>query len=144
MFDFNVALRTTVLLVDDDTQELNVRALTMKMSGLSVVTANSPIEAISIINRTVFRRIDVVVIDYHMSEMNGCILAEYLKGRYRELKIVLYSAALYIPKDEMTSVDAFVSKDNGIDALLTNITGLRKIASGTSGGVHQSLVAWSI
>jgi DNA-binding NtrC family response regulator len=122
MINFTVAVRTTVLLVDDDIQQLDLLALTMKMSGFSVVTASSPIEAISLMNEDSFRKIDVVVIDYHMSAMNGCILAAYLKARYPELKIALYSGALDIPVDEMENLDGFTSKSDGLDALLSKIT----------------------
>jgi DNA-binding NtrC family response regulator len=122
MINFTVAVRTTVLLVDDDIQQLGLLALTMKMSGFSVVTASSPIEAISLMNEDGFRKIDVAVIDYHMPVVNGCVLAEYLKARYPELKVTLYSGALDIPEDEMMSLDGFISKSDGIDALLSRIT----------------------
>ena len=46
MIDFRVAVRTTLLLVDDDIQQLDLLAFTMKMSGFTVVTASSPIEEI--------------------------------------------------------------------------------------------------
>jgi hypothetical protein len=57
-----------------------------------------------------------------MPVVNGCILAEYLKARYPELKVALYSGALDIPEDEMMSLDGFISKSDGIDALLSKIT----------------------
>jgi CheY-like chemotaxis protein len=97
------------------------------MSGFSVVTANSPIEAILLMNEHTFRKIDVAVIDYHMPAMDGCILAAYLKARYPELKVALYSGALDIPEDEMMSLDGFISKSNGIDALLSKITEFEQI-----------------
>jgi CheY-like chemotaxis protein len=127
MINFTVAVRTTVLLVDDDMQQLDLLALTMKMSGFSVVTASSPIEAISLMNEHSSCKIDVAVIDvavidYHMPAMNGCILAAYLKGRYPELKVALYSGALDIPEDEMMKLDGFTSRSDGIDALLSKIT----------------------
>ena len=57
-----------------------------------MITAKSPIEAMSLTSEPIFGKIEVAVIDYHMALMNGCILAEYLKARYPEIKIVLYSA----------------------------------------------------
>jgi DNA-binding NtrC family response regulator len=122
MIDFRVAIRTTLLLVDDDIQQLDLLDLTMKMSGFSVVTANSPMDAISLMNEHTIRKIDVAVIGYHMPVMNGCVLAAYLKARYPELKIVLYSAALDVPEGEMMSLDGFISKGEGIGALLSKIT----------------------
>jgi CheY-like chemotaxis protein len=121
MIDFRVAIHTTILLVDDDTQHLDRRAFTLKMYGFSVVNAISPHEAISIMNENSSRKIDVAVLDYHMPKMNGCILAEYLKARYPELKIVLYSGTPEIPEQEMSSIDVFVPKEDGIAALLAKI-----------------------
>ena len=120
MIDLSIAVRTTVLLVDDDFRQLSLLTLIMKMSGFSVAAANSPTEAISLLNAD-GRKIDVAVIDYNMPVMNGCILAAYLKARYPEIKVVLYSGAFDIPVEERTSLDGFISKSEGIDALLYKI-----------------------
>jgi CheY-like chemotaxis protein len=97
------AVRRPILLVDDDIQQLDLLALTMKTSGFSVVTASTPIEAISLINDHCLREIDAAV------GMNGCVLAAYLKARCPELKIVSYSGARDISQDEKMRVDAFIS-----------------------------------
>jgi DNA-binding NtrC family response regulator len=126
MINFKDAIRTTVLLVDDDKRQLELRAITMKMSGFSVVTAIGPREAISIMNDPSSRRVDVAVIDYHMPVMNGCILSEYLKTRYPELKVILCSGAIDISEAEMSSVDAFVSKSEGPCGLLAKMAEVRQ------------------
>lgn len=131
VIDFRVAIRTTVLLVDDDTRHLDLRALTLKMYGFSVVNVTTPQEAISVMNENPSRKIDVAVLDYHMPVTNGCVLAEYLKARYPTLKIVLYSGTLEIPEHEMISVDAFVPKADGIRALLVKVAGFGQNASGS-------------
>ena len=82
MINPKVAVRTPILLMDDDIQQLDLLALTMKTSGFSVITASTPVEAISLINELCLREIDVAV------GMNGCVLAAYLKARCPELKIV--------------------------------------------------------
>jgi DNA-binding NtrC family response regulator len=122
VINLKIVVRTTLLLVGDHIQQLNLLALTMKMSGFSVVTASSPMEAISMMNEHGLRKIDVAVIDYHMPIMNGCVLAAYLKARYPELKIVLRSGAPDISQAEMMSADGFISKSDGIGALLSKIT----------------------
>ena len=132
MINFKVAVRTTVLLVDDDIQQLDLLALTMEMSGFSVVTASSPIEAISLMNEYSSRKIDIAVIDYHMPVINGCILAIYLKARYPELKVALYSGALDIPEDEMMNLDGFIPKSDGIGALLSKITEFGQVDAASS------------
>lgn len=121
MIDFRLAVRTTVLVVDKDISHLELRNRAMEMAGFSVISASGPREAISILSANSLRRIDVVVLAYHLPGMNGCILAEYLKDQYPKLKIVLYTGVLDIPEDEMGSIDVFVPKADGIRALLAAI-----------------------
>jgi DNA-binding NtrC family response regulator len=125
MVDFDLAIRTTLLLVDDDTHQLRLRALTLKMSGFTVLGAGSPTQAISMMAHPA-RKVDLVVLDYEMPEMNGCVLADYLRARHPELKIILYSGALAIPKGEMGSVDLFVPKGDGVQSLLARISELAR------------------
>ena len=72
-------------------------------------------------NQSHLPKINLAVVDDHMPVMNGCILAEYLKARYPELKVLLYSGALEIQEDEMLAVDPFVSKSEGIVAVVAEI-----------------------
>ena len=123
MLDFRIAVRTTVLLVDDDPVNVDTCSLALEMNGFAVVSVTSPYEAISIMNENSQRKIDVAILDFHMPLMNGCILADYLKARYPELKIVLYSGSLDIREQEMSSIDVFVPKGDGIAALLAKIAG---------------------
>lgn len=126
MIDLKVAVRTTVLLVDDDIQQLELHALTMKMSGFAVVTASSPVQAISILKENC-HRIDVAVIDHYMPGMNGCVLAQYLKTSYPGLNTVVYTGALDIKEDDMVGVDVFVSKNDDIDYLLAKVAELGRV-----------------
>ena|SRR5437899_664218 len=107
-----------VLLVDDDLRHLELHAQIMKMSGFSVITAPGPMEAMSIVAETI-DIFDIAVIDYHMPIMNGCLLAARLKSMCPEMKIVLHSSAVAVPESEMTSVDTFIPKSDGIAPLIT-------------------------
>ena len=127
MVDLNLAIRTTLLLVDDDVQQLELRALVLKMSGFTVLTASSPVEAISIMAQHPAAKVDVAILDYEMPGMNGCVLADYLRERYPELKIILHSGAPHIPESEMGSVDAFVAKGAGVTTLLEGVSMLAEL-----------------
>ncbi len=109
-----------VLLVDDEPLQLEVRAEVLKMCGFLVVTAPGPTEAMSII-AAMTEKIDVAVLDYQMPIMNGCILADKLRSRRPEVKIILHSGAFDIPQQEMTSVDLFIPKSEGVTALIENV-----------------------
>jgi CheY-like chemotaxis protein len=122
MINIKIAIHTTLLLVDDDIDQLELRALVLKMSGFTVLTASSPVEAISIMTQGRGDTVDVAVVEYHMPVTNGCVLAEYLRSRYPDLKIILHSAALDIQKSEMSSVDVFVPKSESIAPLLAQVS----------------------
>jgi CheY-like chemotaxis protein len=133
MVDYEVAIHTTLLLVDDDKQQLELRSLVLKKSGFVVLTAASPIEALAILAQPHGRKVSAAILDYEMPVMNGCVLADYLKARYPDLKIILHSGLLDIPESEMSSVDSFVPKGGGIVRLLGEISPMRNTArSGSS------------
>jgi DNA-binding NtrC family response regulator len=127
--DFKVTIRTTLLLVDDDLIQLDLRARVLRMSGFDVITAGNPQDAISIMAQHPSGNVDIAVLDYDMPIMNGCVLAKYLKARDPELKIILYSGAIRIPESEMSSVDAFVSKGEGLCRLLEEVSQLAQLAA---------------
>jgi len=108
-------------LVDDDLQYLELRAQFMKSFGFSVVTAPGPMEAISIVAKTV-DPIKVVIVDYQMPVMNGCLLADRLKSMCPELKIILHSGAVTIPENQMTSIDVFISKSDELARLINSVS----------------------
>jgi len=72
-----------------------------------------------------------VVLDYNMPGMNGCDLADLLKVMRPELKIILYSGATDIPRNEMTSIDTFVSKADGIITLISEAAELTQFVGGS-------------
>jgi CheY-like chemotaxis protein len=119
-----------ILLVDDEIQQLWLRAQVMKLSGFPVLTADGPCEAISMMAAEIIEKIDLVILDYNMPGMNGCDLADLLKVMCPELKIILHSGAVDIPRNEMTSVDIFVSKADGVSALIAEVAELARCGAG--------------
>jgi CheY-like chemotaxis protein len=109
-----------VLLVDDEIQPLELRAHIMKLRGFFVLAVDSPLRAIAMAKQPV-RTIDVAVLDYDMPVMNGGTLAGRLRSILPELRIVLYSGALDVPQSELSNVDAFVSKGDGIETLIDQV-----------------------
>jgi CheY-like chemotaxis protein len=114
-------LTPRILLVDDEAQGLWLRAQVMELCGFPVVTAEGPVEALSLMAEEPAENIDLAILDYDMPVMNGCALADELRTICPQLKIILYSGAVDIPQWEMTSVDAFVAKDEGTAGLLDQI-----------------------
>jgi CheY-like chemotaxis protein len=120
-----------ILLVDDEVPQLLLRAQVLTLRGFPVLTAESPGDAIAIVAQEPIEEVGLVVLDYDMPGMNGCDLADLLKVMRPELKIILYSGATDIPRNEMTSIDTFVSKADGIIALISEVAELTQFVGGS-------------
>jgi CheY-like chemotaxis protein len=116
-----------ILMVDDEIEQLKLRAQVIGMYGFAAITANGPIEAIDIMTARQQGTIDLAILDYNMPVMNGCALAQKLRSICPELKTILHSGATDIPQSEMTSVDVLVHKGDGIAPLLDQIVELARV-----------------
>jgi DNA-binding NtrC family response regulator len=119
-----------ILLVDDELEQLLLRAQVMSLRGFPVLTADNPSDAIFMMAEETIDNIELVILDYDMPGMNGCDLADTLKLIHPELKIILYSGASDIPRNEMTSIDTFVSKADGIPTLIAEVAELTHVVMG--------------
>jgi CheY-like chemotaxis protein len=116
-----------ILLVDDEIPQLLLRAQVMSLRGFPVLTADNPSDAIFMIAEEALEQVELVVLDYNMPGINGCDLADLLKVMRPELKIILYSGATDVPRNEMTSIDVFVSKADGMSALIAEVAELTQV-----------------
>ncbi len=120
-----------ILLVDDELEQLWLRAQVMQSLGFLVHTADNPSDAIFMMAEEALEKVEFVVLDYNMPGINGCDLADLLKVMRPELKIILYSGATDVPRNEMTSIDIFVSKADGISALIAEVAELTQVGGGS-------------
>jgi DNA-binding NtrC family response regulator len=127
-----------ILLVDDELEQLWLRAQVMQTLGFPVHTADNPSDAIFMMAEEAFERVEIVVLDYNMPGINGCDLADMLKLMRPEVKIILYSGASDIPRSEMTSIDTFVSKADGMSALIAEVAELTHVVMGTPTAVASN------
>ncbi len=116
-----------ILMVDDEIEQLKLRAQVIGMCGFAAIVANGPMEAIDIMTTRQQGTIDLAILDYNMPVMNGCALAQRLRAIYPELKTIVHSGATDIPQSEMTSVDALIHKGDGIAPLLDQIVEFAQI-----------------
>ena len=140
MVDFTAANRPTLLLVDDDGNQLELRALVLKMLGFTVLTAAGPAEAISLVAEHFRPHLDLAILDYDMPMMNGCVLADYLREYYPGLKVIVHSGTVDVPEATRNSVNSFVGKGEGVTQLLAQVSVLLGQAEATPGAV--SLDGW--
>jgi CheY-like chemotaxis protein len=120
-----------ILLVDDELEQLWLRAQVMQSLGFLVHVADNPSDAIFMMAEEALKKVELVVLDYNMPGINGCDLADQLKLMRPELKIILYSGAIDIPQSEMTSIDTFVSKADGIPTLIAEVSELTHVVMGS-------------
>ncbi len=79
----------TVLCVDDEEPGLLVRKMLLEKAGYKVLTARSGPEGIRLFKA---EPVDVVVLDYWMSGMNGVAVARELKRLNADVPIIILSA----------------------------------------------------
>lgn len=79
-----------VLIVEDDrsVREFVAAALVSSMLGLEVEVAENGARAADLLAR---HRFDVVITDLNMPEMDGAELADLIRDRYPEIRVVLMS-----------------------------------------------------
>lgn len=110
-----------VLCVDDNELGLFVNATILRSAGYEVLACSDPLRAAAIANS---EELDVGVFDYQMPKMNGAELAAMCKTANPDLKVILYSGSLAIPRRELAFADLFVPKSNGVQSLLEGIEAL--------------------
>ncbi len=110
-----------VLLVDDEIDFLEVMSQRMKARGLEITTAESAVQAISIIKKKTF---DAVVMDFQMPGMNGMEALKIIKNNNPEMQVILLTAYATIEKTvEVIKAGAMdlLEKPADIDALIDKI-----------------------
>jgi CheY-like chemotaxis protein len=109
------------LLVDDNVQCLELSDCIFTLAGYSVVTAAHPNKAIVLAKR---EKPNLAILDYALPVMDGCMLADRLRVMMPRLPVILYSGSPDIADHDLTRVDVFVPKSDGLQSLLTNVTRL--------------------
>lgn len=77
-----------ILVVDDETELLNVVALVLRKNDHDVMTAGSSEEAVELLSRIEF---DVALLDFNLSGMDGLSLAAYIQRHAPSTLIILMS-----------------------------------------------------
>lgn len=96
-----------ILCIDDEPKGLAVRKMLLESQGYQVLTATSGREGLEMFAR---QRVPAVVLDYAMPEMNGAEVAAALKRLDPAVKILLFSAYVNLPREELRWVDAYATK----------------------------------
>jgi CheY-like chemotaxis protein len=96
-----------ILCIDDDGAGLEARKELLEISGYEVLTAQSGVQGLGLF---VSHPIDAVVLDYKMPGMNGDRVASEMRRVKPGVPILMLSGYAELFPNELTCVDAFVSK----------------------------------
>ena len=107
------AVSRRILVVDDEPMVRSVLARMLLSRGHDVVQAASGAEALSALDGN---PVDLVFTDQGMPEMNGRLLAKKIRGRFRELPIILLTGDTDAG-DTDTDVSKVMAKPFKLDAL---------------------------
>jgi CheY-like chemotaxis protein len=110
--------RNTILYVDDNPKSSRLLSGVLEECDFRVVTRNDPAEALALCRRTGF---DLALIDYEMPSMSGSRLAREIKYLMPDLPIVLISARVSLPPEELEFVDAHFGFGTSLDDLLWSL-----------------------
>ena len=99
--------QTTVLCIDDEDDQLLLRKLLLEEAGYRVFTATSGEEGIRL-SQT--EHIDLVIVDYWMSGMNGVAVARALKELCSKIPVIMLSGYAELPDEALGAADAWLIK----------------------------------
>lgn len=106
-----------VLLVDDDTEFLEVMSERLEMRGVEVSTAESAETALALIEKEFF---DVVILDLQMPNVDGIETLKRIKEKHEELQVILLTGHATVEKGvEAIKLGAtdFIEKPADLEAL---------------------------
>jgi CheY-like chemotaxis protein len=117
-----------LMIVDDDEDVLGLHEIFLKADGHTVVTANSGLPALDILDSD--QRVDLMITDVMMPGLNGFNLARMARSRRPLLKILYLSGSLE---------DAQVARDGGLR--LGKLLNKPILAQDLRREVHEALAA---
>ena len=113
--------RKLLLCVDDRAASLEVRRLILEHEGYEVLTASDGAAGLQLFAE---RAVDLVVLDYHMPDPNGAVVARKMRALKPEVPVLMLSAYFEPPADAAGFIDAYVTKGENPRILLDRITQL--------------------
>ncbi len=117
-----------VLLVDDETDFLEIMAQRMEVRGLDITTAKSAHIAMSIIEKEPF---DAIVMDFQMPGMDGMEALKAIKAKNPELQIILLTGYASVEKTReamKAGASDFLEKPPDIEELTAIIKNAKTVS----------------
>jgi CheY-like chemotaxis protein len=97
---------------------LEGQKMLLEENGYRVLTATNGREAVQAFRS---HSVDLVLLDYHMPEMNGDIAAAHMKDSKPDVPVALLSSDECLPARDLEVVDCFIPKSEPIVSLLEQV-----------------------
>jgi CheY-like chemotaxis protein len=119
----------TILCIDDEASSGKVRKLLLESEGYRVIASESGQEGLLALQA---ERVDLVILDYWMSGMNGIEVAERIKVTNPSIPIIMLSGFAELPGEAIGLADRWILKGRSTHELLAAIGELLRNRKGES------------
>jgi DNA-binding response OmpR family regulator len=113
--------RTRLLVVDDEPAVVRLVARILAMDGYDIVSADSGDAAATLVADPGFSGVDLLVTDLMMPGMNGKQLAEFVRQRNPDVRVLYvtgFADSLFAGLKELDAGESFIEKPFGPEGLL--------------------------
>jgi CheY-like chemotaxis protein len=110
--------KPVILCVDDPSSMLEERKMLLEENGYKVLTATNGKQAVEAF---VSNAVDLVLLDYHLSEMDGAMAALQMRASKPDVPVALLSADESLPPNTLDAFDAFISKSEPVVSFLQEV-----------------------
>lgn len=117
-----------ILCIDTDRNGLTLRGALLEDNGYTVLTATCGREGLQLF---VSQAVDAILLDYYLALLDGGVVADEIKRLKPETRVVMLTDHRELPRDGLKSVDAFVFKSTGPEALLAALHAVLEASSGS-------------
>lgn len=104
----------TLLCIHRDPAQLSL----LRENGYELVTATNGSEGLRLL---MTRSVDAIVIEYHLGLLDGAVVATEIKKAKPQIPIVMVADHLDLPDGALKSVDALVTKADGVHFLWATV-----------------------
>jgi CheY-like chemotaxis protein len=114
-----------LLCVDDTPSILEGQKMLLEENGYRVLTAANGKQAMEAF---MTNSVDLVVLDYHMPEIDGGVVAARMKESKPDVPVMLLSGDECLPEEVLETADCFVSKSEPVAGFLEQVDYLLSLA----------------
>jgi len=111
----------TILCIDDEPSAIETRRLLLQAEGHEVFDAVTGEEGLRVFRS---RKIDIVIVDYWMSGMNGIAVAREIKRLNPAMPVIMLSGFPELPGEAVGFADRWILKGRSAKTLLDAIAAL--------------------